>query len=175
MNTQERIIKTTIDIIDKSGYENLSLRTLTKDLGLTTGAFYKHFESKEKLFEEVAIKLSKDFVNNISLNLKDSPKIGLLKIAKYFCLYVTEHSNLADFLFFNSTVVNSYLVNSGQYKLLTEMKKIISQINKEKNISDQDLFIQIWSFIQGYAVLIKNKTVNYNEELVEQTLNEFLS
>lgn len=175
MNTQEKIIEKTINIIDENGYKNLSLRKLTRDLNLTTGAFYKHFESKEKLFEEVSIRLSKEFVDKVSFDLKCSPKISLLKIAKYFCLYVNEHSNLADFLFFNSTVMKSYLNDSDKYTFLTKIKSIISQLNKKKKVSDQDLFIQIWSFIQGYTVLIKNQTVNYNESLVEKTLNEFLN
>ncbi|MDM8291569.1 TetR family transcriptional regulator, partial [Lactobacillus crispatus] len=36
----------TIIVIDKYGYEDLSLRRLTGTLGLTTGAFYKHFKNK---------------------------------------------------------------------------------------------------------------------------------
>src|SRR5699024_12402343 len=40
-------------VIDKYGYEDLSLRRLTGTLGLTTGAFYKHFKNKNDLYEKV--------------------------------------------------------------------------------------------------------------------------
>ncbi|NRO11202.1 hypothetical protein [Lactobacillus helveticus] len=41
MNTEEKIIKETISLIDHQGYQSLSLRKLTNSLGLTTGAFFK--------------------------------------------------------------------------------------------------------------------------------------
>ncbi|MDE6546272.1 MAG: TetR/AcrR family transcriptional regulator, partial [Lactobacillus sp.] len=40
MTIEEKIINQTIHLIDTNGYQNLSLRKLTKELGLTTGAFY---------------------------------------------------------------------------------------------------------------------------------------
>ena len=55
MNTQDKLVGKTITVIDKYGYQNLSLRKLTATLGLTTGAFYKHFKSKDALYEKVAI------------------------------------------------------------------------------------------------------------------------
>lgn len=39
MNTQDKLVGKTITVIDKYGYQNLSLRKLTATLGLTTGAF----------------------------------------------------------------------------------------------------------------------------------------
>lgn len=52
MTTEEKIINQTIHLIDTSGYQNLSLRKLTKELGLTTGAFYRHFKDKNELFQK---------------------------------------------------------------------------------------------------------------------------
>uniref|UniRef100_UPI00263231EE TetR/AcrR family transcriptional regulator n=1 Tax=uncultured Lactobacillus sp. TaxID=153152 RepID=UPI00263231EE len=47
--TEQDLIEKTVNVIDQNGYQDLSLRKLTKMIGLTTGAFYKHFESKDDL------------------------------------------------------------------------------------------------------------------------------
>lgn len=54
------------------------------------------------------------------------------------------------------------------------MKVLVNELNPKKNVSNQELFIQIWSFIQGYAALVNNKIVEYDEDLVKRTLDEFL-
>jgi len=35
----------------KNGFEKASLRDICKDAGVTTGAFYRHFNDKNELFE----------------------------------------------------------------------------------------------------------------------------
>ncbi len=174
MNTQDSLISRTIIVIDKYGYEDLSLRRLTGTLGLTTGAFYKHFKNKNDLYEKVAIELSKNFVNSIPLYKGASAKQQLLIIAKYFCKYVEQHTNLADFLFFNPVTLKVFSTKESKYDFLNKIGSLIHKLNRKSNISDHEFFIQIWSFIQGYAALIKNKIVKYDETLVEKTLNEFL-
>lgn len=174
MNTQDSLISKTITVIDKCGYQDLSLRKLTGTLGLTTGAFYKHFKSKDDLYEKVAIKLSKNFVSSIPMHNNISAKKQLLIIAKYFCEYVEQHTNLADFLFFNPITLRTFSTKESEYDFLNKMSSLINELNQNSSISNQELFIQVWSFIQGYAALIKNKVVKYDENLVEKTLNEFL-
>ena len=85
MNTQDSLISRTIIVIDKYGYEDLSLRRLTGTLGLTTGAFYKHFKNKNDLYEKVAIELSKNFVNSIPLHKGASAKQQLLELLRNIC------------------------------------------------------------------------------------------
>ena len=173
MNTQDKLVGKTITVIDKYGYQNLSLRKLTATLGLTTGAFYKHFKSKDALYEKVAIELSRNFIDKISLPDNATAQEKLLIIAKNFCQYVDQHNNLAEFLFFNSTTLK-VSTKKSKYDFLDKMKVLVNELNPKKNVSNQDLFIQIWSFIQGYAALVNKKIVEYDEDLVKRTLDEFL-
>ena len=52
--------------------------------------------------------------------------------------------------------------------------ELVDQINTKKKISNEYLLTQIWSFIQGYALLIKNGATKYNAHLVDTTLSEFM-
>lgn len=49
-NTHMKILTSAKKIFLEHGYEPASLRTICKDAGVTTGAFYRHFPDKESLF-----------------------------------------------------------------------------------------------------------------------------
>ncbi len=50
-NTRENILNTAKEHFLKNGLDGASLRSIVKDAGLTTGAFYKYFPTKESLFD----------------------------------------------------------------------------------------------------------------------------
>ncbi|MDO4281630.1 MAG: TetR/AcrR family transcriptional regulator [Peptococcaceae bacterium] len=48
--THEKILESGRQLFLQNGYERTNLRALCKGAGITTGAFYRHFEDKEALF-----------------------------------------------------------------------------------------------------------------------------
>ena len=48
--TKAKIEKAALDEFMEKGFANASLRQIVKNAGLTTGAFYKYFPTKEDLF-----------------------------------------------------------------------------------------------------------------------------
>lgn len=48
--TREIILDTAIKHFLRDGFSGASLRSIVKDAGLTTGAFYKYYPTKEMLF-----------------------------------------------------------------------------------------------------------------------------
>lgn len=53
-NTLERIIAAGADEFLEKGFQRASLRNIVKNAGVTTGAFYGYFASKEELFSALA-------------------------------------------------------------------------------------------------------------------------
>ena len=51
--THQRILKSAMDHFLRCGFSGASIRQICKDAGVTNGAFYAHFESKEDLFCEL--------------------------------------------------------------------------------------------------------------------------
>lgn len=47
--TEQRILQAALDLMREHGYENVSVRDICARAGITTGAFYHHFPSKEAL------------------------------------------------------------------------------------------------------------------------------
>lgn len=48
--THELILKSAMKTFSEVGFRNASIRNICKDAGVTNGAFYAHFESKDALF-----------------------------------------------------------------------------------------------------------------------------
>ena len=51
--TKEKILNTALMMFAEKGYEGTSLRELLAELGFTKAAFYKHYQSKEELWDAV--------------------------------------------------------------------------------------------------------------------------
>lgn len=49
---RDRVVQTASEMFRESGYEGIGIATLMKAAGLTNGAFYKQFDSKEALIAE---------------------------------------------------------------------------------------------------------------------------
>ena len=47
--TKERIFKAAKKILQKSGYENLSIKNICEEAGVSNGSFYHHFKTKDDL------------------------------------------------------------------------------------------------------------------------------
>ena len=52
-DTEKNILNTARKHFLKDGFSGASLRNIVKDAGLTTGAFYKYYPTKEALFDEL--------------------------------------------------------------------------------------------------------------------------
>ncbi|WP_235958371.1 TetR/AcrR family transcriptional regulator [Limosilactobacillus frumenti] len=169
-NTEQKIIDNTIKMIDQAGYQNISLRKLAQQFNMTTGAFYKHFKNKEELFYRTSIVLSEQVANSLETT-NGSAFEQLLAIAQGFCKLFQTNPNRMDFLFFNPTVINAYRQSNQDFPFLVMVRKLAHQFNPGE-VSNDQFFNQIWSFIQGYALLIKNQVTSYDANLVEVTLLE---
>ena len=61
--THKNIVDSGIKHFLKYGYERSNLRKICKDAGVTTGAFYRHFEDKEDLFISLVQPLAEDILS----------------------------------------------------------------------------------------------------------------
>ncbi len=53
MNTKEAILLESLRLFSRRGYEAVSVRDIAKQLGITQGALYKHYSSKQDIFDSI--------------------------------------------------------------------------------------------------------------------------
>ena len=56
-DTKERILAAALDMFSRSGYAGTNIRELTASLGLVKSGLYKHFKSKEEIWNSLLDKM----------------------------------------------------------------------------------------------------------------------
>jgi TetR/AcrR family transcriptional regulator, transcriptional repressor for nem operon len=71
--SHERILAVAAQAIRRSGYEGTGVADIMKDAGLTHGAFYAHFESREAMLAEAAGKACADAASDAARVVANAP------------------------------------------------------------------------------------------------------
>ncbi len=76
METKERIMQVTFELLLSSGFDAISVSQITKRAGITKGALYYFFENKEDLFEQVVEHYFMNFMNQlVNSRIKETSSI----------------------------------------------------------------------------------------------------
>lgn len=58
-NTKERILETALELFAHSGYLGTSMSDIAGELGISKGALYKHYTSKQEILESIVERMNK--------------------------------------------------------------------------------------------------------------------
>ncbi len=88
---KERIIKESIALFLKTSYKGTSIQNITDALGITKGAFYWHFKSKDELLETIIEKYDNEFLEKLYDHMK-SYEGDFIKRFKEYHKYINEYA-----------------------------------------------------------------------------------
>lgn len=73
---KEKIIKNALEMFANKGYEGTNIRELSDALGVSKGAMYRHYDSKESLWDAVVEKIEVEYKEKFGSieNLPEIPK-----------------------------------------------------------------------------------------------------
>lgn len=109
-DTRESILQTALALFAKDGYEAVAMRAIAEKLGISKAALYKHYKSKQAIFDSIVARMKAENVvqsetfpvpaNALNLNAEVN-QVLILKKIKHFSLtmfrYWTEDSFAANF------------------------------------------------------------------------------
>ncbi len=64
-NTKERILKASLKLFSQKGIRETTIKDIAKEVGITEGAVYRHFESKEEIVLGLFKQYSEEFYNKL--------------------------------------------------------------------------------------------------------------
>lgn len=91
--TKNNILETAKKMILEHGFDNVSVDSIVEEAGVSKGAFYVHFESKDILASHII----KDYVNEIDMDYKDY-LIGLEGTVSTYEVIILMAEKIADVL-----------------------------------------------------------------------------
>ena len=161
--SKKRIIDTALKLIAERGYDNVSIAQIAKEAGVSKGAFYIHFASKEDLIEkEIAL-----FYDDLKLEGDYRP----LEKLEHFLLHSLAHIKasglkMAQSWFSHATLGSFY----GKSKLAYD-KEAIKEILGDEGKANEVVSVyygalNLWCFTDGEIEpeqIVKNYLKGFKE------------
>jgi AcrR family transcriptional regulator len=119
-----QIKEAVLQIISSKGLANLSIKNLAKEVGLSEGALYRHYNSKK----DIIIDIVNDVYNNLVVNQRKDSERNLpasVKLFNYFCNHI-------KYLLLNKGIT-ILLFSEAAHQGDTELKKRLLRVLKEQN------------------------------------------
>jgi len=156
-DSKKQILHTALRLFLRNSYKEVSLRDIVNEVGLTKGAFYHYYTSKDQLFEEAV----KYFYNNgIITNYSGFPKTTLKEFYEYY-LHVLQQPDDFDEI---EGDMNFFIFISEASKRIPDFLEIhIAQRKKE-----------IWAWSEIIETAKRNKEIRTNipnDQLAAMFLN----
>ena len=183
---RESIVLTAIEIIEESGIEGLSIRTIASRQKVVESSIYKHFKSKEEIMLNVLENYSmydKNIINTIEFNNFGAREGIVFFIEALINMYEAHPSLMTLPHSFEMLKTSNPLVDKVREVFIKRVEFITQLVNKGKN---EDVFSKnlnsdfVAETIIGLkrTILLKWRMSNYKFPLKETIMNyliEFLN
>ncbi len=85
LETRNRIYDAAVALMERKGFDNITVAEISRAAGVSVGAFYHHFESKNDILAEIFFRADEYFSTQVAPNLGEKPTSEL--ILEYFDHY----------------------------------------------------------------------------------------
>lgn len=169
--TKEMIIDAAFEIAKEAGAENINARTVASKLNCSTQPVMYHFATIGELKRAVYARL--DWYHTEYLMHVRNPQNGImLEIGLNYIRFAIEEPHLFRFLFQSGFAVENSLLEMIDS---AELIPVLSAMREEMNLNmeqTKDIFITLALFVHGYASILVNNALEYNEELIKKHLEK---
>ena len=152
-DTRQRLIDTTLDLIDAHGWNEVTLGGVARACKVSTPACYKHFPSKTSLFEASARQLSTSLGERAGSLVQDDPLESLVGIGSLLVDQAAEHPRLFEFNQVSPAAVAAF-EHPDEHPLLALTRGEVERLAAQRGTAPEPLHLLVWSCLQGYTQLI---------------------
>lgn len=177
-NLRSSLIEAGIELINREGTNQLSLRKVASLCGVSQAAPYAHFSSKEDLLQamrEYVIGQFMEVLGEAVLSCQDEndPKL-LLEMGKSYVLFFLKNPQYFSFISsqhcmeVNLSLAGDESKNFPPYRLFKKHAlRILGQMGQPKE-KIEDSIISMWATVHGLASLATMENVHYDKDWAEK-------
>lgn len=130
IKTKNKIYNIAFDLMEKKGFNNITIEDISKKAGVSVGAFYHYFKSKNDILFEIYHRADEYFKENVENIL--SPENSLNQIIEYFHYYSKYSKSVGiEFTKHLYSTENKFFTRKDRY-MLAFLQDIIKN-GQEKN------------------------------------------
>ena len=168
--TKEMIIDAAFAIARETGAENINARTVSERLHCSTQPVMYHFATIEELKRTVYAKADL-YHSEYLMNMKKTPKGAALGIGMNYIRFAIEEPHLFRFLFQSDYFSGNTLLELIDAEELTPVLSAMQRALEVDMEQTKKIFLTVFLFAHGYASIIANNSLNYDEELINSHLD----
>lgn len=131
--TRDKIYNTAYNLMKKKGFGSITIDDISKKAGVSVGAFYHYFKSKDDILYEVYKRADLYFQEKVQNNLKSDNSLD--QIVEYFQYYAS-YSNQANigFTIHLYSIENKFFLKKGRL-MQTLLEDIIRKGQENQEIA----------------------------------------
>lgn len=163
--TREMVIAAAFEVAREAGAEKINARTVSKKLNCSTQPVMYHFATIEEL-KRAAYQKADWFHTEYLMHIPETQEDILLGIGLNYIRFGMEEPHLFRFLFQSGFAVEHSLLEMIDSE---ELVPVLSAMQKEMKMSAEqtkEIFVTLALFVHGYASIIVNNSLEYDEKLI---------
>ena len=127
---QEQIKQAVLDIIYNDGLKKLSTRNLAKRIGLSEGAIFRHFDSKQDIILSIIKDVQTDFIGSLRsiANSDVEPEERLNLFLCQTVTYLRKNKGITLLMFSEASHNNDVALKDNLLQIFNNQKKLVSKI-----------------------------------------------
>ena len=168
--TRDMIIQAAIEVAKQSGYESINARTVSQQLHCSTQPVMYHFSNIDAMKRAAYAQVNHLHSEYIMTMIPDQDPI--LGIGLNYIRFAVEGPQLFRFLFQSGYAKENSLLEMIDSE---ELIPILAVMREGAGLGVEEtkrVFLIVAMFAHGYASIIANNDLEYNEELVAEHLEQ---
>jgi len=127
---QEQIKQAVLDIIFTDGLKSLSTRNLAKRIGMSEGAIFRHFASKQDITLSIIKDVQTDFIGSLRdiANSNAEPEVRLNRFLCKTVTYLTQNKGITMLMFSEASHNNDAALKNNLSQIFNNQKMLVSKI-----------------------------------------------
>ena len=165
-NLKDTILDEVLKLLNFKSFDEISFRSISRNIGVVSSAPYNHFKDKKQLIKEIILLGENKLLKIISLEKNKSkiPTEQLLLIAKAYLTFALREKALFNLMFSKTNEELLYLSD----KIVLQFKYIITEKfkkGKRLKLTAKGSAITAWSMLHGLAITINSSKQENLESL----------
>lgn len=167
--TKEMIIDAAFEIARETGAGNINARTVSERLNCSTQPVMYHFATIEEL-KRAVYKKADDYHSEYLMNISSNQNGAMLGIGMNYIRFAIEEPHLFRFLFqsdfFRGSTMLELIDSDELMPVLSAMQGALGMGMEQT----KKVFLTVFLFAHGYASIIANNSLKYDEEIIKSHL-----
>ena len=169
--TKEMIVDAAFAVAREAGAENINARTVSERLHCSTQPVMYHFATIEEL-KRAAYAKADLYHSEYLMNLKSPQKGVMLGIGMNYIRFAIEEPHLFRFLFQSDFFSGSTLLELIDAEELAPVLLAMQGALEIGMEQTKKVFLTVFLFAHGYASIIANNSLKYEEALIRSHLEQ---